>query len=40
MKNRLRLIIAAFVLIAGTVYAASQNTTVYTTKTGEKYHTE
>jgi methylphosphotriester-DNA--protein-cysteine methyltransferase len=39
-KNRLGLIIAVFVLIAGTVYAASRNTTVYITRTGEKYHTE
>jgi methylphosphotriester-DNA--protein-cysteine methyltransferase len=38
-KNRLGLIIAVF-LIAGAVYAASQNTTVYITRTGEKYHTE
>ncbi|MDR1252866.1 MAG: hypothetical protein LBK62_12005 [Treponema sp.] len=39
-KNRLGLIIAVFVLIAGAVYAASRNTTVYITRTGEKYHTE
>jgi methylphosphotriester-DNA--protein-cysteine methyltransferase len=39
-KNRLGLIIAVLVLIAGAVYAASQDTTVYITRTGEKYHTE
>jgi methylphosphotriester-DNA--protein-cysteine methyltransferase len=39
-KSRMGLIIAVFILIAGAVYAASQNTTVYITRTGEKYHTE
>jgi methylphosphotriester-DNA--protein-cysteine methyltransferase len=38
-KNRLGLIITAF-FIAGVIYAASQDTTVYITRTGEKYHTE
>jgi endonuclease G len=38
-KHRLGLIIAVFVLITGAVYAASQDTTVYITNTGEKYHT-
>ena len=39
-KKRLRLIVLVVVLIAGSAYAASRDTTVYITKTGEKYHTE
>jgi methylphosphotriester-DNA--protein-cysteine methyltransferase len=39
-KIRLGLIVVASVLLAGAVYAASRDVTVYITNTGEKYHTE
>jgi hypothetical protein len=40
MKNSAIKTIALFllVLVAGTLFAASADTTVYITKTGEKYH--